>query len=104
MHQNSASYWNYQVQNIGLVYNYKTNFIMKRKVYHVTYDKSNDEWKGKMPGAGRSSTTGDTKKEVVEKVTELAKDHGHSQVVIHLKNGRIETEHTYGSDPEKYPG
>ena len=77
---------------------------MKRKVYHVTYDRKNDEWRGKAEGAERSSTTGDTKKEVVERVKDLAKDQGNSQIKIHLKSGLIQTEYTYGNDPKKYPG
>lgn len=71
--------------------------LMKRKVYDVV--KTEDGWAGKARGGERASVTGNTKAEVVSKTAEIAKNHGHSQVVIHKTDGKIESERTYGNDP-----
>jgi hypothetical protein len=71
--------------------------IMSRKTYHITYQDG--KWKGKLTGAERSSATGPTKEEVVKRTIDIAKKQGTSQVVIHNKQGKIQEERTYGSDP-----
>ena len=73
---------------------------MARRTYHVT---PNDDggWKVKAEKADRASSAHGTKAEAVERAKELAKDQRPGQVVIHRRDGTIETEHTYGQDP--YP-
>jgi uncharacterized protein YdaT len=53
----------------------------------------------KAENAERASSVQDTKEKAVEKAKELAKSASEGQVVIHKKDGIIQTEHTYGNDP-----
>lgn len=78
--------------------------MSKRKTYHVT--KTKDGWKGKAEGAKRASVTGTTKKEVIKKTTNIAKNQGNSSVKIHKKDGKFQEERTYpkGSDPHPPKG
>ena len=73
-----------------------------RKTYHIT--KTPEGWQGKVEGGQRASTTGTTKQEVIQKTTELAKNQGHTSVVIHKKDGEFQEERTYGNDPYPPPG
>jgi hypothetical protein len=75
---------------------------MNRKVYHVT--KENEQWKGTLEGARRSSVSGDTKAEVLQRTIEMARQAPLGQVVIHKENGIIQSERTYGKDPKRFPG
>ncbi len=70
---------------------------MSKAKYHVTH--KNGEWKGTKVGSDRASTTGSTKDEVVRRTIQIAKRNGDSSVIIHKKNGVIQEERTYGSDP-----
>jgi hypothetical protein len=71
-----------------------------RKSYHVSKSSSGG-WKVKGAGAKRASSTHRTQKAAQKAARRLAKKQPKSQVVIHRRNGRIRTEHTYGADP--YP-
>lgn len=71
----------------------------KRKTYHVT--PRQEGWAVTPTGATRASAATSTKAEAVARAKELAKKAHQGQVVIHGRDGRIQTEHTYGSDP--YP-
>ena len=71
----------------------------KRNVYHVT--RAENHWQVKKEKAERASKTFDTKAEAVDYGRELAKDQAPGQLKIHNKDGKIQTEHTYGQDP--YP-
>lgn len=76
--------------------------MSKRTVYHVT---KGEDWRITKAGADRASATAETKAEAIHRAVELAKNVGGlSQVKIHRQNGTIESERTYGKDPEKYPG
>lgn len=74
-----------------------------RKVYHVT-PRSDGQWQGKLAGASRASVVGEDKAHVVDATKEFARSSGLGQIVIHRGDGVIQTEHTYGHDPEKYKG
>ncbi|MEN6537882.1 MAG: DUF2188 domain-containing protein [Bryobacteraceae bacterium] len=77
--------------------------MAKRTVYHVA--PTEEGWKVEKEHAQRASATADTKAEAIARAVELAKNaSGLSQVKIHKGNGVIESERTYGADPEKYPG
>lgn len=79
---------------------------MNRKTYHVT-QKPDGGWQGKEPGASRAVAAGDTKAEVVQATKEIAKNQPLGQIVIHKSRDHgsvIQTEHTYGKDPSRYPG
>ncbi len=82
------------------------SYMATRKVYHVTEGRHGN-WKGSLVGASRASVAGPTKAEVVAKTIELAKNAPLGQVVIHKGQSHgnlIQTEHTYGKDPERSPG
>lgn len=75
----------------------------KRNVYHVVSNKKNG-WDVKKEGAKRVSKHTDTKKDAVDWSRHKAKSEKPSQIKIHKQDGVIQAEHTYGQDPEKYPG
>lgn len=75
---------------------------MKRRIYHVTPDEG--DWKVKESGAERAVKILEDKSDAVQLAKDLAKSAGLGQVIIHKSDGTIQTEHTYGQDPEKYPG
>lgn len=69
-----------------------------RKTYHVTPNRAGG-WTVKGAGASRASSTHGNKADAVDRAKELARNQALGQVVIHKQDGRIQTEHTYGSDP-----
>ena len=71
---------------------------MSRKTYYVTPTGQGD-WKLKAEGNSRVSGIHDHKLNAVEQAKGLAKSQVLGQVVIHGRDGKIQTEHTYGSDP-----
>jgi uncharacterized protein YdaT len=77
--------------------------MSKRKVVHVV-PNSDGNWAVKSEHADRASSIHDLKDEAIARAKELAKGAPLGQVKIHKKDGTIQTEYTYGKDPEKYPG
>jgi len=75
----------------------------RRRVYHVTA-RPGGGWIVRAEGATRATSTHATKEEAVARGRELAKSSGLGQLIIHRKDGRIETEYTYGEDPRESPG
>jgi uncharacterized protein YdaT len=75
--------------------------MAKRTVYHVTHEDR--KWKVTKEGAERASATAETKEAAVERAIELAQQRP-SQVKIHKQDGTLQSERTYGQDPEKHPG
>lgn len=76
---------------------------MSRKIYDVT-EGSDGNWKGTLRGAGRASVSASTKAKALERTIELVKKAPIGQVVIHKRGGGIQSERTYGADPERSPG
>lgn len=76
---------------------------MSRKQVHVVPDGKGG-WDVKSAGSKRAAGNYEDKPDAVSKAKEVAKNAPLGQVVIHDKHGVIQTEHTYGKDPEKYPG
>jgi len=74
--------------------------MASRKTYHVTSDGEGG-WRVKGEGASRASSTHEDKVDAVQSAKDLAKAQPLGQIVIHGKDGKIQTEHTYGKDP--YP-
>lgn len=70
---------------------------MARKVYHVVPNGTN--WQVKHNGSVLSSHY--LKSAAIDEGRRIAKANQPSQLVVHLANGQIETEYTYGDDP--YP-
>ncbi|MCL4850544.1 MAG: DUF2188 domain-containing protein [Bryobacteraceae bacterium] len=69
-----------------------------RKTYHVT-PHSDGGWKVKGENTSKASSVLPTKTEAVDRAKELAKGQALGQIIIHGKDGKIQTEHTYGKDP-----
>jgi len=77
--------------------------MSKRRVYHVT-PAGNGDWKVKKSGAERAVKVPEDKADALELAKDLAKKANLGQVIIHGKDGVIQTEHTYGQDPKKIKG
>ena len=75
----------------------------ERVTYHVVPDEALG-WTVKKEGARRASATAATKQEAIVRAKELAKQQALGQVVVHGRNGAIQTEWTYGKDPTRHPG
>ncbi len=71
----------------------------KREKIHVTPD--GNDWKVKREGAQRAARTFDNKDNAVDFGKDMAKKQPLGQLIIHKKDGTIQTEHNYGKDP--YP-
>lgn len=73
-----------------------------RRVYHVT--KTEGGWQGKQEGSMSPVVRGETKRDVVTRTIEIAKQQPLSSVRIHRANGTIEEERTYprSSDPRSH--
>ena len=69
----------------------------KRKVYHVT--RKGKKWVVKRAGAKRISGSFRKKSRAIEAAKRLAKRWTLSQVVVHGRDGKVQTEYTYGKDP-----
>ena len=78
--------------------------MSERKVLHVTYDKNKEDWKVLKEGSDRALSRNETKKEAVEDARSRIKPDQLAQIKVHIKDGPIQKEWTYGKDPEKYPG
>ena len=74
-----------------------------RKSYHVTKNSSGG-WNVKGAGSKKASSAHNTQKAAQKAATKLAKGQSKGQVVIHGRDGKIRTEHTYGSDPHPPKG
>jgi hypothetical protein len=74
-----------------------------RKVIDVE-PRPDGRWAAQTRGTKRASTVQDKKQDVVNRAVEQAKGQKPSQVVIRDQKGRIQSERTYGGDPEKSKG
>jgi hypothetical protein len=74
-----------------------------RKVYHVVYQ--DEVWKVKQE-RGYTIANGkfDNKAEAVERAKEAAKRAKLGQVIVHKRDGKFQTEYTYGDDPKESKG
>ncbi len=77
--------------------------MSKRKVVHVVPVEGGN-WAVKGQHAKRAFGIHDRKDDAIERGKRLAKGAPLGQLIIHKKDGTIQTEYTYGQDPEKYPG
>ncbi len=75
---------------------------MKRDRYFI--NPKEDGWELKKQGAERASKNFDTKQEALDYSRDFVGSKDNSQLIIKKQDGTIQTEHTYGNDPEKYPG
>lgn len=68
----------------------------KRTVYHVASHE--DGWKVEIEGTSRPTSVHGTKADAVEAAKELAQGHVPSQVVVHKKDGKFQTEYSYDAN------
>jgi Uncharacterized protein conserved in bacteria (DUF2188) len=73
-----------------------------RAVYHVTPYVNG--WQVKPEGENHRELLVDNKDNAVDQAREMAKSSGLGQVIVHKRDGTIETEYTYGNDPRDIPG
>jgi hypothetical protein len=73
---------------------------MSRTKYRVTPTGDGD-WKVKRDGASRADSIHQNKSDALDRARDLATNNKPGQVVIYRRDGKIQTEHTYGKDP--YP-
>jgi uncharacterized protein YdaT len=71
--------------------------MSNRTKLHVT--SSDGGWKVKREGAERAASVQPTKQEAIDKARKIAKSEQPSQVIVHKKDGTIQTEYTYRKDP-----
>ena len=76
---------------------------MGRKRYFFD-PNSEGGWDLKKEGAKRATRHFDTKKDGLDFSRPFVREQQDSQLIIKKKDGVIQTEHTYGNDPPKYPG
>jgi len=74
-----------------------------RKKVWVSPD-GNGGWNVKTQGAKRAAGNFENKNDATAIGKRIAKNAPLGQIIIQKQNGIIQTEHTYGKDPEKYPG
>lgn len=72
---------------------------MSRNRFHVS--KHPKGWKVKREGAMRSSSLHQTKSAAVRAARAIARKNRPSQLLVHGRSGRYQSESTYGQDP--YP-
>jgi hypothetical protein len=81
----------------GTAFSNEVICMAKRKVIDVS--PSGDAWEVRQRGGERASGRFDKKTDAVDRARELAKNEKPAQVVIRKKDGVIQEERTYGSDP-----
>lgn len=75
----------------------------KRVTYHVTPSKDG-RWQVKAEHAKRASAKCDTKAEAVSRGKEIVKSKRSAEIVVHKKDGRVQTKHTYVEGNPSPPG
>lgn len=78
--------------------------MAKRVKLHVAFDKNSDKWKVMREKSKGPSAYSETKQGAINRGRELAQKQEKSRLIIHKKDGSIQTEYTYGMDPRKYKG
>lgn len=74
-----------------------------RRVYDVFPDGEGG-WDVKRRGKNRATGNFDNKDEAIESARSHAKNADEGEIVIRGRDGKIQGEHTYGSDPERQAG
>lgn len=77
--------------------------MIERKVYHVV--PAGSDWRVELEGHGGAvGGRYEDKIEAVEAARQLAHKEDLGQVIVHRKDGTIETEYTYHEDPRRFVG
>ncbi len=75
-----------------------------RKVIHVVPNKKEGGWDVKQQGKSEPISHHRLKERAVDRGKSEAKDAPKGQIKIHKQGGQIQTEHTYGGEPNGIPG
>lgn len=75
----------------------------KRRTMDVSSDGEGG-WRAEWRAGQQASATGARKADIVKRAREIARNRGHSQVVVRGRDGKIQTEWTYDDDPFPPPG
>ena len=80
--------------------------MIKRVKYFVSPKQTNNglEWQVKKSNAERANKQFENKDDAIRLGKDLAKKPDLGQLIILGKDGKIQTEYTYGKDPEEYKG
>jgi Uncharacterized protein conserved in bacteria (DUF2188) len=76
----------------------------RRNVYHVSFDEKENGWILKAEGGRKVGGPYATKGEALADAKQGVKAVALGQIVIHGRDGKIQTEHTYGHDPRRRRG
>ena len=74
--------------------------MTKRERYYVN-PREDGKWEVSRDGGRKASAVTETKSEAVSRGAKIARNRGHSQLVIRRKDGTFQDERTYDNDP--YP-
>lgn len=79
---------------------------MARAVVHLVHRQADDGWHLEQNGSdlGRYDTKESAEAEGRRRGRELEANGLNAQLIVHRKDGSIETEWTYGEDPRATPG
>lgn len=73
-----------------------------RKRFTVTHSKREGDWT--VSGSAKADARFRTKVEAIRAAVAEGRAHGNAQVVIKKRDGRIQSERTYGNDPRRSKG
>jgi uncharacterized protein DUF2188 len=73
-----------------------------RRKYRI--NKTEQGWRLKADGDSKAIQYFDKKDDAVSRGQDVARNHGHSQLIIHKQDNVIQTEWTYGDDPHPPKG
>jgi len=76
----------------------------RRKVYHVSFDDEEEGWVLKAEGGRRLGGPYATKAEALADAKQGVQAAALGQIVVHGRDGKIQTEHTYRRDPRRHRG
>lgn len=74
-----------------------------RTVYHVVPNSDQSRWVVSRENDDNFREEHDTKREAEQAAKERARKEEPSQVKVHLQNGNMDYESTYGDDPARSP-
>jgi len=75
-----------------------------RKVFHVTYEDEVGGWIVRAEGGRRQGGPYSTKAEAMAEARRGVKSAALGRIVVHGRDGKVQTEHTYGRDPRRHRG
>lgn len=75
---------------------------MSRQTYHVT--PLFNSWRVLRAGADRADSVHSSKAKAIARAKELASKVPLGQVVVHGRDGEIQSEYTFGKDPARFAG